>query len=188
MKSKTKLAFKVLAYLLCAALMIFYLVIFFSKPNVSIEYRLYYIDDVLMDWVGDGGLDYKLGTPINFGTENNDLNARRKGRGWDTSSANYVSVIKNDAPLFFTFDASNDLICTIKFGETNINSYNIKANATTVLNAAKQKNGSVSFEIDKSLISEDRLLTLSFEMDTTDISEQPYLQIISIVINEKEGE
>ena len=182
---KRKLVNKVCVYVVCVLLVCGYFAILLSKPNVPIEYQLYYIDDVMDEWPGYGGLSYAPGTVIRFGTAYGDVNATRRGRGWELHHENSMRAVTDGAPIFFVLDNSVGYSCKAEMGGINAKSFVFKANGTTVFDSSQMVDGVARFDIDKSLIGDDGLLNLSIEFDPTGANGTPFVEIFTISLDVK---
>lgn len=69
-------------------------------PNVCREYKMYYIDETLVDWPGYGGLKYKLGEKMYFGSDYSDV-IKNCGAGWGAVEAGARWTDGNEAKLYF---------------------------------------------------------------------------------------
>lgn len=186
-KSKKNLLIKIMCYTICALLLVFYFVILLLNTDVCAEYRLYYIDDVLVDWCGYNGLTYESGTVIDFGEGKKDKIALRKGRGWDTAESECIKAVSNGAPLFFKLKDDALMTCTIDIGTSNVKSYIIKAGNTTVYTNTGGDGTQAIFDIDPSFFDDNGVLRLSFEFDASGLTEPPYIKVFSVVLNTKEA-
>ena len=103
MKSPTR----VLIYFIICLIASWYAIVLYwiYSPNPSIEYRLYYIDKVLSDWPGQGGLKYEFGTMLSFGKESiSETLVKNKGQGWSKPEADHTWTIDDTAVLFFIIE------------------------------------------------------------------------------------
>ena len=111
----------IILYIICAALVIFYLAVLWLgfNPDVCLEYRMYYLTNELSDWPGYGKLPYELGT-VEYCTGYWDKDGnkythnvcKRKGRGWekyqnegsrnavDTASIYYLPISDKENTAF----------------------------------------------------------------------------------------
>ena len=92
----------VIFYAFIAMLFVFYLFILYIglyKPNVCIEYKLYYVDKVLQDWTGYGGLDYN-GEKLIFDIEESSYNNLRGDRNWHYAN-NEIWMTDKECSLYF---------------------------------------------------------------------------------------
>lgn len=107
---KYKFVSIIIMYSLSLFLFIWYCIILIDSlnPKVSLEYKMHYIEKTLIDWPGDNGLNYKLGSKLMFGTEYNNM-AKCRGNGWYQAEkkANWTSE-KCEIYLNITNDAIND--------------------------------------------------------------------------------
>ncbi len=110
-KSRSPL-WRIPVYAACAGLAGYYAFVLFlgKKPEVSREYRMYYMDHVLSDWPGEGGLEYDPGTLL-YGTGYSKYRKTglplciTKGQGWkNRETQTHGSENSSDtASVFFAF-------------------------------------------------------------------------------------
>lgn len=77
---------RLFAYGLSIVLVATYMLILWSarSPQVSLEYKMYYIERTLREWPGNGGLAYELGTKESFATDDmaEEGYVKRLTEGW----------------------------------------------------------------------------------------------------------
>lgn len=161
---------KVLCYSGSITLFFIYLFVF-SKgffPEVCKEYKMYYIDDILMDWPGYGGLKYEPGTKLYFGNNFEDKVTSR-GQGWGNRENEACWTLGEYASVYF--DISEDI------KKNNSSSYILRLEMlNSVSDAVVKVNGNVIGKIlsgDKAFIEQipleaiqDGMLEIGFEIDS----------------------
>ena len=90
-------------YVISLILIVFYIGILIKGINTdaNTEYKLYYVERVLQDWPGYGGLKYDLGVPIGFGIQEENV-VKRRGKGWGNLEENACWTIGSNASLYFS--------------------------------------------------------------------------------------
>ncbi|MEF3304482.1 hypothetical protein [Paenibacillus sp. GYB003] len=104
------LLLKITLYSAACLLCIWYVTVLYlsQRPNVSTEYYMHYIAKTLVDWPGNGGLQYQIGTKLFMGsraTTNEITPAKNRGRGWLAQEYD-GQWADNDAQLFFIINQS----------------------------------------------------------------------------------
>ncbi|MDR3562974.1 MAG: hypothetical protein P4N59_16285 [Negativicutes bacterium] len=75
------------------------------NPNVCLEYRLYYLERKLTDWPGYGGLKYRFGEVLSYGTrESEGKRAKNRGLGWAVAEEWGAWTLGENADLYFTLN------------------------------------------------------------------------------------
>lgn len=180
-------------YLIGIGLIIFYLFVLYKGIAIDScrEYKLYYVDKLLEDWPGYGGLEYELGTPVDF-----DLGSgspvRQRGKGWGTLETEGC-WIEDEAILYFSgLPTDRDLMLTISLQKiTNNTVIRINANEKEISRfygneAAEQKE--LSVVIPPYIVDTGGELQLDFCVDRTNtetekIMDDAGMMISQIVIN-----
>lgn len=73
------------------------------KPEVPLEYKMYYIDHTLMNWPGYGGLCYEPGEKLSFRMIPKDPDrVRRRGQGWGELTSEGCGWAQAKADLYFS--------------------------------------------------------------------------------------
>lgn len=159
-------------YLIGIGLIIFYLFVLYKGIAIDScrEYKLYYVDKLLEDWPGYGGLEYELGTPVDF-----DLGSaspvRRRGKGWGPLETEGC-WIEDEAVLYFSgLPTDRDLMLMIGLQKiTNNMVIRINANEKEIFRlngneAAEQKE--LSAVIPPHVVDTEGALQLDFCVDRT---------------------
>lgn len=111
-----------LLYGASAVLILFYLIVLYLglKPDVGVEYEMYYISHEITEWPGYDNLRFDYGQ-VEFLTENTYRNsdgeyvshpvARRRGEGWHTSGR-YDGTWSNDeeSVLYYIFNEDTNKV------------------------------------------------------------------------------
>jgi hypothetical protein len=101
---------KVGVYVVCGVLVLYYCLILWwgVKPNVGLEYKMYYITHELSDWCGYGNLKYVYGTKEVCITRNENTIAQtsevicaRKGQGFGESTLSGTAVTGEEAFVYY---------------------------------------------------------------------------------------
>jgi hypothetical protein len=74
-----------------------------ANPHVSVEYKLYYIDQKLKYWPEKNGLSYQLGMPIHFNKKKEVVNLSRKG--WSEPEQQGTWTIGHQATLYLLLNS-----------------------------------------------------------------------------------
>jgi hypothetical protein len=97
-------------YAVCVLLVLYYVLVLVwgVKPNVGLEYRMYYITQELSDWCGYGNLKYVYGTKEicitrneNTVKENSDAICARKGQGFGESTLSGTAVTGENSYVYY---------------------------------------------------------------------------------------
>ena len=75
----------IIVYIVAISLIISYFYILYHglRPKeASLDYQKYYVEDVLQDWPGYGGLDYKIGDVEYFSCNYDENIMDTRGIGW----------------------------------------------------------------------------------------------------------
>ena len=184
--TKKKLLRLIPIYLLCLILLFSYLFILFLKPDVCLEYKMYYIDDILWDWPGYNGLDYKLGETVYFGETLADHNSKRRGHGWAQRDNDYCSTNGNRVSVYFALKERTSLDIAVSVKDIYCSSYTLFVNGTPVTDKLTHQNTAFTFNVPSELVS-DGLLELTFETEALQEPPSGYtgplgVQVESIVI------
>ncbi len=100
-------------YAVSLVLVVFYILVLYLglKPNVGIEYKMYYISHELSDWPGFGKLTYSLGTKeICTGYLDTDGHlfpykvCARKGQGWNRWQYYGSSNNARESSIYYLLD------------------------------------------------------------------------------------
>jgi len=103
-------------YGLAAILAVFYCIILWNviHPKVSQEYRMYYIDQTMDKWTGNGNLHVSMGKTVNMedGSLNNHLQ-----NVWVEGSDGYMQSAQNSTLIFcLSEEPESDLLLTFLAG------------------------------------------------------------------------
>lgn len=117
-----EIAKKVLLYAFSAILVISYFVILYISinPNVSWEYKLYYIEKETDIWPGNHGYDYELGTKIETRLENKQ-NCKRFGKGWGEYTEEGLWSNGKKSNIYFGNLPNKDLTFEMEISECLLN-------------------------------------------------------------------
>lgn len=162
---------KTVIYLICAALVIFYLLILWwgQNPNVGREYRMYYITNELADWPGYDNLAYEPGT-VEYCKRYRDREysqlaykvCRRKGQGWQ-KNIDGSCVNKSEEAYIYYVPTVN-----IEQGEFQITVNHFEGHGNTAVYANDVLIGTITgtgdyiFKLHNIVASENELLTIKF--------------------------
>ena len=164
-KKKKSLFLKLIPiYVLCVLILFSYLFILFLRPDVCIEYKMYYIDKVLEDWPGYGGLGYDLGDTVFFGENQANQLSERRGSGWAPREDAYCFTDGKEASVYFVIEKQASLDLTLSVKEIVCASYSVYANGTLIGEDLTHKNTSFTLKIPKDAIKEG-LLEVTFKIN-----------------------
>ena len=109
-----KRLFPVSAYIVSAALFIFYIWVLWNArtPEVNLVYGMYYINRELEKWPGIDGFDYVVGIPVYMNQEQ-----KRCGSGWEDRNNLGRRVSSEGAWIYFDGLPEDDLRLTIVVDE-----------------------------------------------------------------------
>ena len=115
-----KRPFLISAYIVSAALFIFYIWVLWNArtPEVNLAYRMYYINRELEKWPGIEGFDYVVGIPVYMNQEQ-----KRCGSGWEDRNNLGRRISSVGAWIYFDGLPEDDLRLTIvvdDIGKKNI--------------------------------------------------------------------
>lgn len=178
------LPLKLILYLLCAALMIFYFAVLFSPRNTCIEYELYYVSDELSDWPGYGGLDYTFGDTVELGSEKITPSSLRRGKGWAARETEFCQTSGERSELLFRFENNGNLTASVNVGEVMCDSYDILVNEVTAVKEANVSNGTLNFDIPNVAPTDNGLFYITFVINSSQKTENSPIgiQIKSVTI------
>lgn len=151
-------------YVICALILFSYFFILFLKPNVCLEYKMYYIDDTLSDWPGYGGLSYNLGDTVFFGENKADKLSKRRGDGWAPREETFCFTDGKEATVYFVIENKTPLDVTIAVKEIACSSYSVYANGTLIADGLTHQNTSFTLNIPGELLTNE-LLELTFKLE-----------------------
>lgn len=160
----------VLLYIVCAVLVVFYLIVLWLgfNPDVCLEYKMYYLTNELSDWPGYGKLPYELGT-VEYCTGYWDKDGdkythnlcKRKGQGWEKYQ-NEGSRNKGETEYIYYLPTSGGKDTALAF---EVNSFEgeeaVKVYANDKLIGEFSSEGRV--ELSVSEVKADEMLVIKFE-------------------------
>lgn len=161
---------QIMLYVLCAVLVIFYLLVLWwgSNPKVGIEYRMYYLTHELSDWPGYGKLSYALGTEEyctqlkdRSGREVSYTVCRRKGQGWEKEQYDGSINSEEKAYMYYLPQTSQQkAVFSVEINE-------FQGTGTVLVYADDEQIGRMDaegrFDFTVPEVHQDKLLTIRFE-------------------------
>ena len=115
--SKTLSAIKLI---LAAILIVLYLIVLFLslKPDITNEYRLYYIDKTSKRWPGQDGYDCTIGQTITFDDQSSDL--KKIDRGRRDASGEGCLIEPDLTVIYLASMPQGDYVVTMEFAPSEI--------------------------------------------------------------------
>lgn len=111
-QGKKTAPWKILLYIICGAVVAVYGYVFWlgRKPEVSREYRMYFMEHTLSDWPGEGRFTYVHGTKeyclaYNKYELNQPKLCLRKGQGWSNVSDKGSQFSGEDANIYYPIES-----------------------------------------------------------------------------------
>ncbi|MBQ7668291.1 MAG: hypothetical protein IJS47_03090 [Clostridia bacterium] len=169
-----KKVLKILAYLCCIILGIFYVVIIYlginAKNTTSTEYRLFFIEDKLKYYPINDALSYNLGDEIDYSNMNDTstyLDSLRIGNRSITIEEDGALYIDGEnARIFFKGIEKKDLTLELALGQIeDYESINVYINDNEIYKFTQEQDYAL-YEIKKEYIGDDGLIEL--KLDSTD--------------------
>ena len=122
-QGKKTAPWKILLYIICGAVVAVYGYIFWlgRKPEVSREYRMYFMEHTLSDWPGEGRFTYSLGTKeYCLAYDKYELShpklCLRKGQGWNNVSKDGSQFSGSDASIYYPIESGLEKGGYVKMG------------------------------------------------------------------------
>lgn len=152
-------------YILCVLILFSYFFILLLKPDVCLEYKMYYIDNTLSDWPGYGGLNYKFGETVFFGKNKSNAVSKRRGEGWAEREADFCFTDGKSSSVYFVLESTEALEITLSVKEMACKSYSVYINETPLAENLTYQNTSFTLKAPKELIKSE-LLELTFKIES----------------------
>ena len=150
-------------YVFCAILIAFYFCVLVAPRDVCLEYEMYYVDKILTDWPGYGGLRYTIGTPVYFGSENMDEGSRRKGSGWSRRENGYSWTEGEKSDVYFHVDGDipEMMEITVKIGDVICDSYDLAVNGAVLKSGLSGSHTTVSALVTRDLLNGEKMICVT---------------------------
>ncbi len=106
--------------IISAALVLTYIAVLYLalNPDVTNEYRAYYIDEISKRWPGQSGYDCVIGEPIVFNEDSGDLKKIDRGRSDATEEG--VFIEPDLTVIYLDSVPEGDYVVTLTFGPSDI--------------------------------------------------------------------
>lgn len=151
------------AAVICAVVL--YIAALILIPIFSTEYQLFYVEEKLTEWPGNGGLAYSAGDTIYLDNSHKEATNFRKGNGWGDREDGFSWSVGTLSELYFSFTEARDYILVIEVGEKMCSDYEVYANDYLLGNSQTEIGGKIVLELPQNVLEDSALVDLNFHIN-----------------------
>ncbi len=196
---KTKRIGLILTYVIAIALIVSYVYILVHgivPKDSCLEYQKYYVENVLSDWPGYGGLDYRIGDIRYFSNNHEENLINTRGTGWSDLENEGCWTVGDESYFYENIkNARGDTEYVLKLNvfQALADLVHVRINGKEIGTIEEGKEGMIMFSIPKNLLT-NGFTTFELKIDSPKVSSQQSkstddrelgINIISFEIGEK---
>ncbi len=161
----------IVTYIIALSLIVSYVFILnhgLKPKEACLEYKKYYVDNVLEDWPGYGGLDYEIGDIRYFASNHEEHLMNTRGIGWGQLESQGCWTVGDESYFYENIvnaDENADYVMELEIYQLLAEDVHVLINGTEIgeINSDDQK--TVTFDIPENLIK-NGFTTFEFQIDS----------------------